>query len=283
MKHRWLIVVLGVVAAGTAVALLWPSDDDDATDAAAPPEEDPLVEDGLAFFFDDDVGPGPAEGEAADEARDFGDGRREEWRRMDPEERRERRRAWREKMRNMTPEERRARLSRRIRIESLADAPATLEPEDVAESMRDSRRAARDCLREHGGFRALREAMGRTARSDAGRSRFRMSFEVGADGTVAPDSVAMDPAPPSPFYDCFAQSIAQTSFPPAGADGASVELDLGRGGRGGGGGRDGRGGRARETSGTEGGGTEGGGDRWRDRGERTGGEAAPGGAPPEAE
>ena len=234
--RRWLIVVLAVIAASVAAALLWPSDDDPPPEAADPPEEDPLVEDDFALFFEEagdgrrDEGPERGRDARRDRPEQGGEGFRE----VDREKRRERRREWREKMRNMSPEERRAWLSRRIRIESLGDTPPTLAPEDVAEAMRDSRRAARDCIREHGGFRALREAFGRSRSADAGRRGFAMSFEVAPDGTVVSDSVAIEPAPPPPFYDCFAESIAQTTLPSPGEEGARVEMDLGRGrGRGG--------------------------------------------------
>ena len=242
MQKRWLILLLGLALVAVAVALLWPTDDRPAPESGAPPADDSMVEDDLAFFFEEPVDPVPPEGGRGrgDDGAELDE--REGFRPIDREERRERRREWREKMRNMSPEERRAWLSRRIRIESLGDEPATLAPEDVAEAMRSSRRAARDCIREHGGFRALREAFGRNRGADAGRRRFTMSFEVAPDGTVAPDTIALDPAPPPPFYDCFAESIAQTTLPPPGEAGARVEMDLGRGRRGRGGRRSGDGG-----------------------------------------
>lgn len=148
------------------------------------------------------------------------------------EERRER---WRERWRQ------------RVEIVSLGPSSPTLDPDSIREALAPGRDALRACIREGGGWRALRRAdrpprpepaaEGETADGeDAPRRRRRrqrrsVSFDVGPDGTVDPESVVLEPPMPAELDGCFRTYFSSAQLDGAGADGARVELPM-AGGRG---------------------------------------------------
>ena len=239
MRRQYMIGAAVLVVAVVVAWLLWPvGDDREAAGGGSPaagsgepepgPDEDPFA----AFLEAAAREPLEPEEEEAELRRRWAE--RDEW---SPEERR----AWREKRRaerrerwaRMSPEERRERLRRFVDIVPLGEEEPQLEPEDVMDALRGTRSQVRECMREHGGFRALREAMrDQRSASDGGlRGGLRVSFDVGADGTIAAEGIAIEPPPPEPFYDCFAGALTATQLPAPEAE-ARVELELGRrGGR----------------------------------------------------
>ncbi len=232
MRRAWIVALVLVVAVAGILLVLSrggeepPPRVDDA--AAEAPVEEP-EEDDLAFLFD------VADASAARDPDEPGD--RAELRAGpqdgdDPERWRRRRERFRERFRNMSPEGRRQWLRRRVQITALGEGEPTIAPEEVMAALRETRGLARDCMREHGGFRALREAMRRSAGADGGvRRGLTVSFDVTADGALDETSIAIEPPPPEPFYGCFADALLQAQLPPPGGEGARVDVRLG-GGRG---------------------------------------------------
>lgn len=215
--------------------LLWPGGgENEPTEPAEPPADEAPAEDPYAAFFEAAADRPLEEAPAAEGPSDL-EGRRAAWREkmrsMTEEERRawreQRRERWREKMRNMTPEERRAFFRRFIEITPMGDEDPGLEPEQVAEALRATRPAVRDCVRANGGFRAFRDAMRQAAPADGGaRRRLSISFDLTPEGAIPDDSIAIDPAPPEPFYSCFADALASAQLPQPQAD-ARIEMRMG--------------------------------------------------------
>ena len=161
--------------------------------------------------------------------------RRDEWTGLSREERRAKRLAMRERWLSMTPEERQEqraeRASRRVSVQATGEGVPQLEPVDVMESMREVRPQIRDCVRENGGWSALREASA-AALPDGGaggRGAMTVSFDVAADGAVS--GVAMQPPPPAAFAQCFESAFQSLQMPAPDAE-ARVDVQFG-GGRGG--------------------------------------------------
>ncbi len=222
-KRDALLVALVVTCAAAAVFLAIyvnldaPAEEEPTADEAG--EEDEALDDILYG----ETSPEPSRPrERADEPDDLspraeGDPEQREWRRRggdrdaSPEEREERR------------QRRIDRLVKRMRIEPLGASPPTIDPEEVATRITDELRPAmRQCVQEAGGFRAMRAAFG-----DAGRTRPRVSFEVGPNGTISADSIRMEPAPPGGIGDCVRSALAAIELDPPGGDGARIEMPLG--------------------------------------------------------
>ena len=262
MRRPWLIVLLGLVVlvAVVGIVLLWPGDPE--SESVADDEGEPLEgEEDFAMFFDERTGDGDprpvadsgTEGEGWRGRR--GGPRGEDGRRWDPAGRAARR----ERFRNMSPEQRQEWMRRRIQIEPYGDGESSVTPDAVMKAMRDVRPQIGECIRENGGFRQLFSAMRAAAPSDGGvRRGMSMSFEVDPSGQVSEGSIALEPPPPEPFYDCFATPLATLNLGGAGGEGAQVTLQMGGGPRG---------------RGRRGGGEAGGG------GERGGGGGERGGSP----
>jgi hypothetical protein len=130
-----------------------------------------------------------------------------------------------------------------VDIASLGPSAAGIEPDQIREALSPGREALRVCIRDAGGWRALREAR-RSERGSSGsaegaatgseegagrrgRSRRRVSFDVRPDGTVEPDSVEMTPPIADAFDPCFRTFFASARFDTVGDDGARVELPMG--------------------------------------------------------
>jgi len=226
VRRLWVLVGLGAVLLAAVLAwFLWP-DEPAAPDSTGEVEEpDPEEDFGLFVWESDpgaDVAPGPEPGAGPPGRPGWGPPG------GDPEAWRQRREEMRRRFEAMSPEERRRILSQRIRITSLGDAPADLEPEQVMDSMGAVREQVRQCVQDNGGFMALRSAM-QQARADAGIGRrgLTVSFDVAADGSLAQGSLQLSPAPPEPFYGCFTGALRSVELPPPGDDGARVEVRLG--------------------------------------------------------
>lgn len=141
----------------------------------------------------------------------------------------------------------RQRLQRSVTITPLGDEPTTLTPEQVWESLADGRRAMRDCMRENGGFEALREARraqedpsggaaptGTTGapRGEGRRPRPRATFDVAPDGSLVAESLRIDSPLPAPFDRCMALLFQGARFENPPTAGARVEMRMpGGGGR----------------------------------------------------
>jgi len=139
-------------------------------------------------------------------------------------------------------------LRARIQLAPLGAREPTLTPEQLVATLQQHRGELRECVRQAGGFRALRTAAppggdppagtaasaGTEGARPAGlRVRPQMRFDVGPDGRVVAGSVSIEPAVPEAFASCVAETLGAISFPPPGGDGAHAELPLGLG-RGGG-------------------------------------------------
>ena len=143
------------------------------------------------------------------------------------------------------------RWRRAVSIVSLGPSAPGIEPEQIRGALSPGRDALRGCIRDAGGWRALREARRAergTENGEAltaadgeegsgrrgGRSRRRVSFDVRPDGTVEPNSIEMAPPVADAFDPCFRTFFSSARFEAVGEDGAHVELPMGPpGGRGG--------------------------------------------------
>lgn len=144
------------------------------------------------------------------------------------------------------------RFRARIQLAALGPRPPLLTPEQLVATLQQNRAPLRECVRQAGGFRAMRAGAAAGGTPDGGpRMRPSMRFDIGADGRVVPGTVSLEPAGPEGLSTCVADALLAVQFPPAGGDGAHVELPLGLGRGGGrrrpdggvGGARDGRGSR----------------------------------------
>jgi len=120
----------------------------------------------------------------------------------------------------------RERFRRRVEIVSLGPGEPGLDADQVFEGIREVRPAMRECVREAGGFQALRG-------EDGAPRRRSVVFDVQADGSVAEGSVGLDTTLPPELATCFTDIFESASFEPPGDDGARVEVRFGRGRRGG--------------------------------------------------
>lgn|GEM_PF-3785126 len=145
------------------------------------------------------------------------------------------------------------RLRARIQLAPLGAREPTLTPEQLVATLQQHRGALRECVRQAGGFRALRGGASAAGDAPAGtgapagtpvagaeggrprgpRVRPQMRFDVGPDGRVVAGSVSIEPAVPEAFSSCVAETLGAISFPAPGGDGVRAELPLGVG-RGGG-------------------------------------------------
>ncbi|MAQ18734.1 MAG: hypothetical protein CMN30_28550 [Sandaracinus sp.] len=232
---RALVIGGGVLLVGIVAALVWvatAAEEEERVVAEGDPEMRFPDVDPYEFFREEDGDGAPepsAEAPAPGTMMGFD---REAYARLSPEERRAKRREMRERWRNMTPEERQAaraeRANRRVSIQATGEGEPALQPTDVMDSMRDVRPQIRDCVEQNGGWRALREASAGAA--DGGvRGPMNLSFDVAADGAVS--GVAMNPAPPGAFAQCFESAFQGLEMPAPGAE-ARVDVQLGRGGGG---------------------------------------------------
>lgn len=233
--RRVIAVVVILLAVGAAVSVIaWMGSEGDHEDGATADlveaEREADYDDEADVFFEDPGGdPGPRERRRAFDWREDDPGTR-----LTPEQREERRRRAlerRERFMNMTPEQRSEWARRRVTISPLGAGAPALQPEDVVTAMQESRERVRQCIRERGGYRALREAMRGGGDGGVGRRAMKMSFDVAADGTIDPSTLALEPEPPEPFHECFTSAIGETRMPPPGESGARVQFDFG-GGRG---------------------------------------------------
>jgi hypothetical protein len=230
---RRVVIVVGVLGlAGVAIALVW-SDvlglrDEPRTERAEPARDDGPRDDdrGAPWIFE--------EAEAASEDAPGERGGRWQRGEGDRDERRRERRWDRD-----SPEwqERRARWEARWRemvdIAALGPNEPALDADAVRAALSPGREALRECIGEHGGFRALRRSV-RGDDADAGPpGRRTATFDVGSDGTVDPSTLVMDPPMPAPFAQCFETFFTSATFEDAG-DGARIEVPMGPpgGGRG---------------------------------------------------
>jgi len=139
-------------------------------------------------------------------------------------------------------------LRARIQLAPLGAREPTLTPEQLVATLQQHRGELRECVRQAGGFRAIRAGAPAGSDSPAGtaapagvegaraggpRVRPQMRFDVGPDGRVVAGTVSIEPAVPAAFSSCVAETLGAISFPPPGGDGAHAELPLGLG-RGGG-------------------------------------------------
>lgn len=151
-----------------------------------------------------------------------------------------------------TDEERRRqrwqeRWRRAVDIVPLGPADPGIDPGQLREALAAGRPALRECIRESGGWRALRAARraereaapqeeGATGIAGTGegrrrRPRRRVSFDVRPGGDVDPESIAFSPPIPEAFQACFDAYIASAHFATVGEDGARVEMPMGPPGR----------------------------------------------------
>lgn len=124
----------------------------------------------------------------------------------------------------------RARRRGRVEIVPLGPTPANLDEDGVRDALREQFPAMRECFREAGGFRAMREAM--QARGATGRPTVR--FDVGPDGAIAEGTLSIDPPMPDAFDACVRSAFTAARFGDVGGEGAGVEMQMGRGRRRGG-------------------------------------------------
>ncbi len=107
-------------------------------------------------------------------------------------------------------------------------------PDAIREALSPSREQLRACVTESGGWRGLFEARRaqwaeRRAAADGvprERPRSRVSFQVRADGTVDPATVAFDPPMPDAYRPCFEAHFTSLRLDDVG-DGARVDLPMG--------------------------------------------------------
>lgn len=229
-RRRWrFVIVLGMAAIAASIAyLVRLSPSRPATDAVDADEDAAWAEwdlepgahtereDGptstprpsprvIATSTDETDAPSPSE-------RDEWRARREEWSQLSDEER----------------AQRRARRGGRIEIVPLGPTPSRLDEDGVRAALREQFPAMRDCFREAGGFRALREAR----RESGATGRPTVRFDVGPDGAIAEGSLSIDPPMPDAFDGCVRSAFSAARFGDVGGEGAGVELEMGRGRRG---------------------------------------------------
>lgn len=137
-------------------------------------------------------------------------------------------------------EERRERWRRGVDIVPLGPAAPGFDADALRDALDPGREALRQCVRDAGGWRAMRGARGGPERGgnegrgpEGGdrRPRRTASFDVRPDGTVDPGSVELEPAMPEPFDACFRTFFASARLEGVGADGARVEMPMGGRGR----------------------------------------------------
>jgi hypothetical protein len=212
----WVVLVGGPTEGGPVVAddeaedeewAAWdlePSGDEAPEDLGAVPPPPPR--------FDPPDVPG---GEARPATREEWRARREQWWSQLSEEERAQ---WRTRRRG------------RMEIVPLGPTPANLDEDGVRAALREQFPAMRDCFREAGGFRAMREAM---QERGGGGGRPTVRFDVGPDGVIAPGTLSIDPPMPDAFDACVRGAFSSARFGDVGGDGAGVEMQMGRGRRGG--------------------------------------------------
>lgn len=231
VSKRWLWAI-GVLLAVLLVVVSWPAEEADPTpipDAEpteAPPSDfdDPWGDDPSAIFGPFDEPADTGEQGTWRPAAQGGEGE-------EHGSRGERIRAFRDRMRNMSPDERRQWLRRRVSITAIGPGEPQIGPDEVMDALRATGPYVRECMQAQGGTRAFREAMRNRASADGGpgvRGRgLSVSFDLSADGTPVSDTIEIVPAPPEPYYECFAGALAQAEIPAPGAE-AHIELHMGR-------------------------------------------------------
>lgn len=113
-----------------------------------------------------------------------------------------------------------------VEIAALGPSSRALDPEQLVEPLEAGMEELTACIDRHGGHRAFRDA---TRPPDgATRVRRRSTFDIRADGTVDPASVAFEPAIPAPFIECFDHHIENARFPAPGGEGVRVDIPLRR-------------------------------------------------------
>lgn len=224
-----IVPALVLIAAGVLGWILWPKGvSDEAIDVEPQSEEASAEEIDSILGLDPDVQDAPTRGDDRRHPRfdELSEEQRAQWR----ERRQARRLRRRERWQNATPEQRKEWADRRVSVAPLGDQPPQIDSVDVLEAMRDVRPQMRDCIRQNGGFRALRDAM---QSADAGaRGGMTIAFELSPDGTVTEGSLTMSPAPPGPYFDCFARALQNMDAPVPGGEGAAIEMRMGRRGEG---------------------------------------------------
>lgn len=222
-----VLPAVALIAVFGTAWLLWPKGvSDESLEVEAPVEDEPSAEeiDSILGLESPEAQERPSAERRPPRFDQMSEEEREAWR----ERRRERRERMRERWQNATPEERKRWAERRVSIQPLGDTAPEIEAVEVLDAMRELRPQMRDCIRDNGGFGALRDAM-RSA--DAGpRGGMTVSFELSAEGTVNEGSFAMSPAPPAVYQQCFEKALGNLNAPVPGGDGAAIEMRMGRGG-----------------------------------------------------
>ncbi|HEY8427010.1 MAG TPA: hypothetical protein VIL20_01495 [Sandaracinaceae bacterium] len=118
----------------------------------------------------------------------------------------------------------RERWRRSVDIVPLGPSDPGFDADDLRAALAPGREALRECVREAGGWRALREAFRAAGRP---RRRGTVSFDVLPDGRVDAGSISFEPPIPERFDPCFRTFFASARLERVGADGARVELPMG--------------------------------------------------------